>query len=118
MKTIDMRFNADMIQEWVGEKFVKYKCDPFNITNSVTQIVGLYIGDDIYSLTNIQEAVDYFGFTLIRSGPGTNYSRTGRFTGIGVFTIVAVSSGDGSSSGWGKLKSGAGWISLDFCTRI
>lgn len=62
MKTIDMRFNADMIQEWVGEKFVKYKCDPFNITNSVTQIVGLYIGDDIYSLTNIQEAVDYFGF--------------------------------------------------------
>ncbi len=54
----------------------------------------------------------------IRSGPGTGYSRTGRFTGIGVFTIVAVSSGDGSSSGWGKLKSGAGWISLDFCTRI
>ncbi len=39
-----MRFNADMILEWVGEKFVKYKCDPFNITNCVTQIVGLYIG--------------------------------------------------------------------------
>lgn len=62
MKTIDMRFEADMMQEWVGKKFVKYKCDPFNITNSVTQIVGLYIGDEIYSLTNIQKAVDYFGF--------------------------------------------------------
>ena len=39
-----------------------YKCDAFNFTNSVTQIVGLYIGDEIYLLTNIQEAVDYFGF--------------------------------------------------------
>ena len=61
MKTIDMRFNDDIIQEWIGKKFVKYKCDPFNVTNSATQIVGLYIGDEIYSLTNIQEAVDYFG---------------------------------------------------------
>lgn len=34
-----------------------YKCDAFNFTNSVTQIVGLYIGDEIYLLTNIQEAV-------------------------------------------------------------
>ncbi|WP_155886458.1 hypothetical protein [Lachnobacterium bovis] len=58
-----MRFNDDMIQEWIGKKFVKYKCDPFNVTNSATQIVGLYIGDEIYSLTNIQEAVDYFGIS-------------------------------------------------------
>ena len=61
MKTIDMRFNADIIQEWIGRKFVKYKCDAFNYTNSVTQIVGLYIGDEVFSLTNLQEAVDYFG---------------------------------------------------------
>ena len=61
MKTIDMRFNDDIIQECIGKKFVKYKCDSFNVTNSATQIVGLYIGDEIYSLTNIQEAVDYFG---------------------------------------------------------
>lgn len=54
----------------------------------------------------------------IRSGPGTNYARTGKFTGRGVFTIMQVKSGTGSDKGWGKLKSGAGWISLDFCTRI
>ena len=54
----------------------------------------------------------------IRKGPGTNYSRTGNYTGKGVFTIVATSSGQGSTSGWGKLKSGAGWISLDYTSRI
>ena len=54
----------------------------------------------------------------IRKGPGTNYSRTGSFTGIGVFTIVAVQSGQGSDAGWGKLKSGAGWISLDYCKKL
>lgn len=54
----------------------------------------------------------------IRSGPGANYGRTGRFTGIGSFTIVEVKSGQGSTAGWGKLKSGAGWISLDYVKRI
>jgi N-acetylmuramoyl-L-alanine amidase CwlA len=54
----------------------------------------------------------------IRKGPGTNYNKTGTYTGKGVFTITAVQSGAGSVKGWGKLKSGAGWISLDYCTRI
>lgn len=54
----------------------------------------------------------------IRKGPGTNYSKTGNFTGKGVFTIIAESKGEGSTKGWGKLKSGAGWVSLDFTTKI
>lgn len=54
----------------------------------------------------------------IRTGPGTNYASTGRFTGAGVFTITAVQSGQGSSAGWGKLKSGAGWIALDYAKRV
>lgn len=53
----------------------------------------------------------------VRKGPGTNYDKTGKYTGIGVFTIVAESDGEGASK-WGKLKSGAGWISLDFTERI
>ena len=54
----------------------------------------------------------------IRSGPGTNYAATGRFTGAGVFTITAVQTGQGSSTGWGKLKSGAGWIALDYAKSV
>lgn len=53
----------------------------------------------------------------IRKGPGTNYGVTGQYTGKGMFTIVAESDGQGASK-WGKLKSGAGWISLDFCKRV
>lgn len=54
----------------------------------------------------------------IRKGPGTNYATTGKFTGKGVFTIVETKQGTGSVKGWGKLKSGAGWIALDYATRI
>lgn len=54
----------------------------------------------------------------IRKGAGTNYARTGKYTGKGVFTIVEVKSGTGSAKGWGRLKSGAGWISLDYTARI
>lgn len=53
----------------------------------------------------------------IRKGPGTNYGKI-RMIEAGIFTIVEVESGKGSNAGWGKLKSGAGWISLDKCTRI
>ena len=48
----------------------------------------------------------------IRKGPGTNYERTGKFTGVGVFTIVE------EKDGWGRLKSGAGWICLSYTARI
>lgn len=54
----------------------------------------------------------------IRKGPGTNYGKTGKFTGKGVFTITEERAGTGSNRGWGKLKSGAGWISLDYVKRL
>lgn len=54
----------------------------------------------------------------IRRGPGTNYAKTGKYTGKGVFTITEVKSGKGSTAGWGRLKSGAGWISLDYAKKL
>lgn len=54
----------------------------------------------------------------IRKGPGTDYGKTGKLTGKGVFTITEVKSGKGSTAGWGRLKSGAGWISLDYARKI
>ena len=53
----------------------------------------------------------------IRKGPGTNYGKTGKHTGKGTFTIVEEKAGAGSNKGWGKLKSGAGWISLDYAVK-
>ena len=52
----------------------------------------------------------------IRTGPGTNYAANG-YTGKGVFTVVAEATGTGAGK-WGKLKSGAGWISLDYAKKI
>lgn len=54
----------------------------------------------------------------IRTGPGIGYATTGDVTGIGTFTIVEIKEGRGSSSGWGRLKSGAGWISMDYTKRV
>ena len=58
----------------------------------------------------------------IRKGPGTDKAKTGKFTGVGVFTIVAEAEGAGSKSGWGLLKAYAdkknGWISLDYTEKI
>lgn len=54
----------------------------------------------------------------IRKGPGTDYAKTGRHTGKGTFDIVQTRDGKGSKKGWGKLKSGEGWISLDFCKNV
>lgn len=52
----------------------------------------------------------------IRKGPGINYEKIGQSTGVGTFTIVDISTGSGATNGWGKLKSGLGWISLDYCS--
>ena len=52
----------------------------------------------------------------IRRGPGKAYPKTGKFTGVGIFTVVE------EQDGWGLLKAYAekrnGWISLAFTTRI
>ena len=53
----------------------------------------------------------------IRKGPGTDYDRI-QYIPVGVYTIMEVRNGKGSSAGWGRLKSGIGWISLDFVRRI
>ena len=53
----------------------------------------------------------------LRKGPGTNYGTNGDIRDKGVYTIVAESDGPGASK-WGKLKSGAGWISLDYAAKV
>ena len=47
----------------------------------------------------------------IRKGPGTNYDVAGCVRDKGSYTII------GEQDGWGRLKSGAGWISLAYTTK-
>ena len=57
----------------------------------------------------------------IRKGHGTDYDKTGKYTGKGAFTIVKEAEGKGASL-WGLLKSYQknrdGWISLDYTERV
>lgn len=53
----------------------------------------------------------------IRKGAGTNYAVTGSIRDKGTYTIVKESSGTGAKK-WGKLKSGAGWIALDYTKKV
>lgn len=52
----------------------------------------------------------------IREKAGTDNDVVGQITDRGVYTIVAESDGQGAKK-WGKLKSGAGWIALDYTIR-
>lgn len=48
----------------------------------------------------------------IRSGAGTNHDIVGCIRDKGTYTIVET------SGNWGKLKSGAGWICLDYTNKV
>lgn len=48
----------------------------------------------------------------IRKGAGTNYDVTGVIRDKGTYTIVET------KNNWGKLKSGVGWICLDFTKKV
>lgn len=48
----------------------------------------------------------------VRKGAGTNYSISTIVKRNEVYTIIE------ESNGWGKLKSGAGWISLSYTTKL
>ena len=67
---------------------------------------------------------DEDGKVLYCSGekkPGTDQEKTGKYTGVGSFTIVDEAEGVGASK-WGLLKAYEkerdGWISLDYVTRM
>ena len=48
----------------------------------------------------------------IRKGPATTYDIVGTVKKSEAYTIVET------KGNWGKLKSGAGWVYLDYCTKI
>jgi N-acetylmuramoyl-L-alanine amidase CwlA len=52
-----------------------------------------------------------------RNGAGTNYKVNGTVKKGEVYTIVGEAKGAGATL-WGKLKSGAGWLSLDYCAKV
>lgn len=79
----------------------------------ITTKAGTAVSAPVFSPYKVQVSIKDLN---IRKGPGTNYASNG-FCPIGVYTIVEEANGTGATK-WGKLKSGAGWVSLDYAKRI
>ena len=77
----------------------KYACSAQDSTSSQTQTAVPFLVRVAISDLNI------------RKGPGTSYARV-KYIPKGVYTIVEV------KGSWGRLKSGVGWISLNYVTRL
>jgi len=64
MKSINISFTDQMVamlQNMIGKKFLRYKCDPFDYTPKSFSLVGIITEDDSYALTNTIEVLDYYG---------------------------------------------------------
>lgn len=70
----------------------KYDLNQFNVKGEAKKTFKVKVNSDVLR---------------IRTGAGTNYAWTGKYTGKGIFTITE------EKNGWGKLKSGSGWICID-----
>ena len=74
----------------------------------------------LYSATSVPSTPTFAPYLVridtavlnVRSGAGTNYKINTQVKKNQVYTII------GEQSGWGKLKSGAGWIYLDYTRKI
>ena len=77
--------------------------------NAVVAFNGQSIESSVFNpyLTRITASV-----LNVRSGPGITYKITTQVKKNQIYTIID------EKNGWGKLKSGAGWISLDYTEKL
>lgn len=88
---------AKAVAEVRGIKAIK---NPAKTENAVKQPVAA--SDGSFKVKVICSALN------IRKGAGTLHKKTGQITDNGIYTIVETN----KAGTWGKLKSGAGWISI------
>lgn len=124
--------NADSVRQASDEVFTKYERPEDQSEKVMSKRAGYaqgyyekYAGAEVKTASGGMANVDCPFLVRvtakdlnIRVGAGTDTKKTGKFILPGVYTIVEVKSGKGSEAGWGRLKSGAGWISLDYAARV
>lgn len=120
---VDNKADAEMIDTEV-------ECVKFGEAYARGILKTLCIADSIVdnkneSNSNTNKTAETVGYLVkvtanvlnIRQGAGTNYKAVGSIKDKGTYTIVDEAHGEGATK-WGKLKSGAGWISLDYVKRV
>ena len=115
-------FNGKNIPAWVFEMklYVREVRETGSVVISTQKkgaITGVVKMDDLIEYSEerkVQEVITFIPYLIkvavdglnVRSGPGTGYRISTQITKNQVYTIVE------EKNGWGKLKSGAGWIAL------
>lgn len=115
-------FNGKNIPAWVFETklYVREVRETGSVVISTQKkgaITGVVKMDDLIEYSEerkVQEVITFIPYLIkvtvdglnVRSGPGTGYRINTQITKNQVYTIVD------EKNGWGKLKSGAGWIAL------
>lgn len=115
-------FNGKNIPAWVFESklYVREVRETGSVVISTQKkgaITGVVKMDDLIEYSEerkVQEVITFIPYLVkvavdglnVRSGPGTGYRINTQITKNQVYTIVD------EKNGWGKLKSGAGWIAL------
>lgn len=126
--------NGQVIKLKAGSTYTNGKAIPQYILNSTLYVRGA-AGDDtikfstlkagaitgITKISNIVEEKEIeTSYTVkitanllnVRSGPGINYGIKTTVKYNEIYTIIA------EQNGWGKLKSGAGWINLKYSKKV
>ena len=119
-------YNGKAVPDWVSNKewivssvsgnrvVIDKSSDGKNSINSPLDAKYLTVTEPSFSNYLVKITANVLN---VRKGPGTNYGISMSVTKGGVYTIVSESFGAGATK-WGKLKSGAGWISLDYTTKV
>lgn len=87
------------------------------IAAAVNKKLGVASSQPVVSVPKVEESKFPYLVRIntallnVRAGAGTNYKITARVKKNEVYTIVD------EIDGWGKLKSGAGWISLKYTVK-
>lgn len=105
--------NKKDIKDWdenselktMGVALAKATADYLNITKKKKSSAPVSGGTSF----KVKVTVDALN---IRTGAGTRYEKVGTIRDKGIYTIVE------KKSNWGKLKSGKGWICLDYTKRV
>ena len=98
-------WNDDAELKELGIAYAKATADYLNLPKKVKKTSSTKNSDDDFLVKVTATALN------IRSGAGTNYPVVGVITDKGTYTIVE------KKGNWGKLKSGKGWIHLDYTKK-
>lgn len=101
----------------IGEAICHGLCDHFGVTYKTGSSSGGSSGGSSSGFKSYIVRITASDGVNIRKGAGTNYAITGAIPKGGAYTIVEEKTGTGADK-WGKLKSGAGWIALDYTEKI